>query len=458
MNLLNQFQQNWQFHFAPLILPRQKILLALSGGIDSTVLAHLLHQSKIEFIAAHVNYQLRGEESNRDENFVVSLCTSLQIPLLVKRIDTKKYMSEKQLSVQVAAREIRYNWFDEIRLNDITLNNAWVATAHHANDSVETSMMHFFRGTGIEGLKGISALHQSKKILRPLLPFFRSQIELYAEDNGISFIVDSSNLTNQYTRNFLRNSIIPELEKVIPSVQENIFQNTQRFSEVTILYKQAVHQQLKKMLEQKENEWHIPVLKWKKVNPIQTITWEIIEPFGFSAAQISEVIKLLDGTNSSFINSPSHRIIKNRQWMIIAPTAQNESNHIVIEGIGKTLFIEGELTISSHEIADVSNELTKSNLDNKQLGIEWLDAHAIQFPLLLRQWAVGDYFYPLGMSKKKKVAKFLIDARLSKTDKEKIWVLESNKKIIAIIGLRIDNRFRYTEATKQLLILQYTRI
>lgn len=457
MNLFNQFQQNWQSHFAPLILPGQKILLALSGGMDSTVLAYLLKQSQVEFIAAHVNYQLRGEESNRDENFVVSLCESLHIPLLVKRIDTKKYMSEKQLSVQEAAREIRYNWFEEIRQNDVTLSRAWVATAHHANDSVETSMMHFFRGTGIEGLKGISSLHHSKKILRPLLPFFRGQIKLYAEANSISFIVDSSNLTNLYTRNFLRNAIIPELEKVIPSVQENIFQNTQRFSEATILYKQAVDQQLKKMLEQQGNEWHIPVLKWKKVNPLQTITWEIIEPFGFSAAQISEVIKLLDATNSSFIHSPSHRIIKNRQWMIIAPIAQNESNHIVIEGIGKTLFIEGELTISSHDIADVLNELTKTNLDNKQLGIEWLDAHGIQFPLLLRQWAVGDYFYPLGMSKKKKVAKFLIDSKLSKIEKEKIWVLESNKKIVAIIGLRIDNRFRYTTSTKQLLKLQYTR-
>lgn len=458
MNLLNQFQQNWQSQFAPLVLPGQKILLALSGGMDSTVLAHLLHLSGIQFIAAHVNYQLRGEESNRDESFVVSLCESLGVPLLIKRIDTKNYMFENQLSVQVAAREIRYNWFDEIRLNDVTLSSAWVATAHHANDSVETSMMHFFRGTGIEGLKGISAFHQSKKIVRPLLPFFRNQIVQYATESKISFVVDSSNLTNQYTRNFLRNSIIPELEKVIPSVQENIFQNTQRFSEVTILYKQAVHQQLKKMLEQKGNEWHIPVLKWKKVNPIQTITWEIIEPFGFSAAQISEVIKLLDATNSGFIKSPSHRIIKNRQWMIIAPIAQQESKHIVVEGIGVTSFIEGEVAISLHDITDVSNELSKSNLDNKQLGIEWLDAHAIQFPLLLRQWAVGDYFYPLGMSKKKKVAKFLIDARLSKIDKEKIWVLESNKKIIAIIGLRIDNRFRYTAATKQLLKLQFTRI
>lgn len=458
MNLLNQFQQNWQSQFAPLILPGQKILLALSGGMDSTVLAHLFYQCGIQFIAAHVNYQLRGEESNRDENFVVTLCESLGVPLLIKRIDTKNYMLEKQLSVQVAAREIRYNWFEEIRFNDVTLYSAWVATAHHANDSVETSMMHFFRGTGIEGLKGISALHQSKKILRPLLPFFRNQIDQYATESNISFVVDSSNLTNQYTRNFLRNTIIPDLEKVFPTIQENIFQSTQRFSEVAALYKQAVNLQLKKMLEQKGNEWHIPVLKWKKASPLHTITWEIIEPFGFTAAQINEVVKLLDATNSSYINSYSHRIIKNRQWMIIAPINQHESFHILLEGLGKTSFIEGEITISLQDISDVSNELIKTKLDNKQVYVEWLDANAIQFPLLLRKWVIGDYFYPLGMTKKKKVAKFLIDTRLSKTDKEKIWVIESDKKIIAILGLRIDNRFKYTPSTKQLLKLQYARV
>lgn len=456
MTLLIQFQQNWQFHFAPLILPRQKILLALSGGIDSAVLAHLLHQSKIEFIAAHVNYQLRGAESDRDERFVVSLCEGLDVPLLIKKIDTKNYMSEQDLSVQVAAREIRYNWFDEIRLNDITLNHAWVATAHHANDSVETSMMHFFRGTGIEGLKGIPALHHTKKIIRPLLPFFRSQIDQYAQENGISYIVDASNLTNQYTRNFLRNSIIPELEKQIPSLQENIIQNTQRFSEVSILYKQAVNQQIKKLLEQKGNEWHIPVLKWKKANPINSITWEIIQPFGFHSAQIVEVIKMLDASNSCYINSTSHRIIKNRQWMIIAPIAQIETKFQLIEGVGTIPFSEGELSISLHDIFEIAKDLTNKNSENNKLSIEWLDADAIQFPLLLRPWAMGDYFYPLGMVKKKKVSKFLIDARLSKTDKEKIWVLESDKKIIAIIGLRIDNRFKYSPSTKQLLKLQYT--
>jgi len=455
MNLLHQFQKNWQLNFAPLILPNQKIVLALSGGVDSTVLAHLLHQSGIQFVAAHVNYQLRNEESTRDENFVVSLCEHLKIPLLIKKADTIKYLSEEQLSVQVAAREIRYQWFDEIRLQDETLHSALVATAHHANDSIETSMMHFFRGTGIDGLKGIPTFHQSKKIIRPLLPFFRNEIEHYAIENGISFVVDSSNLTNKYTRNFLRNTIIPALETVIPTVQENVFQNTFRFTEVALLYKQAVNQQLNKLIEERGNERHIPVLKWKKANPIHTITWEIIEPFGFSSAQITEVIKMLDATNSSFINSTSHRIIKNRQWMIIAPLAKNEAKHVLIEGLGSTSFLEGELTLSLHDISQAPNELTKSSLTEKNINIEWLDANAIQFPLLIRKWSTGDYFYPLGMTKKKKVSKFLIDARLSKTDKEKIWVIESDKKIIAILGLRIDNRFKYTNSTKQLLKMQY---
>jgi len=457
MNLLNQFQKNWQSHFASLILPEQKIILALSGGVDSTVLAYLLHQSGIQFVAAHVNYQLREAESSRDENFVVSLCAQLHIPLLIKKVDTNAYMLEKQLSVQVAAREIRYHWFDEIRANDESLKSAWVVTAHHANDSVETSMMHFFRGTGIDGLKGISTIHSTKKILRPLLPFFRSQIEQYAKENSIDFVVDSSNLTNKYTRNFFRNTIIPELEKVIPTVQENVFQNTHRFAEVALLYKQAVKQQLTKLIEHKGNEQHIPVLKWKKVNPLHTITWEIIEPFGFTATQIPEVIKMLDASNSSFISSATHRIIKNRQWMIIAPIAQNEAKHLLIEGQGTMLFLDGELTLSIHDIAAVSSELTQPKSAENNQSIEWLDANSIQFPLLIRQWSAGDYFYPLGMSKKKKVAKFLIDARLSKTDKEKVWVMESDKKVIALLGLRIDNRFKYTHSTKQLLKLQFTR-
>ncbi|PJE47529.1 MAG: tRNA lysidine(34) synthetase TilS [Sediminibacterium sp.] len=457
MNLLDEFQQNWKIHFAPLLLPKQKVMLALSGGADSTVLAYLLHQSGIPFVAAHVNYQLRGSESERDEAFVQSFCQTLNIPLFVKKIDTHLYVTQHQLSVQVAAREIRYQWFNEIRATNPDLAYSWVLTAHHANDSIETSMLHFFRGTGIDGLKGIPAINQSNKVIRPLLPFFRKQIEAFANENQIAFIVDSSNLSNHYTRNFFRNQLIPELESIFPAVQDNLLQNTHRFEETAILYQQGVQLQLKKLIEQKENEWHIPVLKWKKVNPLHTITWEIIQPFGFTAAQIPEVVKLLDGTNSSYVQSDSHRIIKNRQWMIIAPLANMQAHHIIIEGAGKTRFLAGELTLSLHDRAILPTALSGPTASNNALSVEWIDATKISFPLQLRHWAIGDYFYPLGMTKKKKVSKFLIDSRLSKTDKEKIWVLTADKKIIAIIGLRIDNRFKYSDSTKQLLKIEFKR-
>ncbi|WP_439506506.1 tRNA lysidine(34) synthetase TilS [Sediminibacterium sp.] len=457
MNFLEEFQQHWKKHFAHLILPKQKVLLALSGGADSTVLAYLLHQSGIEFVAAHVNYQLRGSESERDEAFVQSFCQTLNIPLFVKKIDTQLYVTQHQLSVQVAAREIRYHWFDEIRATNIELTNSWVLTAHHANDSIETSLLHFFRGTGIDGLKGIPAINQSNKVIRPLLPFFRKQIEAFANQNQVAFIVDSSNLSNHYTRNFFRNQLIPELESIFPAVQENLLQNTYRFEETAILYQEGVQLQLKKLVEQKDNEWHIPVLKWKKVKPLYTITWEIIQSYGFSAAQIPSVIKLLDGANSSYVQSNSHRIIKNRQWMIIAPLAEQQAHHVIINRAGKTRFKEGEIDLSLHDIQSVSSEINNTPILNHNINIEWVDADRVKFPLLIRQWAAGDYFYPLGMTKKKKVSKFLIDARLSKTDKEKIWVLESDKKIIAIIGLRIDNRFRYSANTKKVLKIQFNR-
>lgn len=457
MNLLDEFQQHWKIHFAPLLLPKQKVLLALSGGADSTVLAYLLHHSGIPFVAAHVNYHLRGSESERDEAFVQSFCQTWKIPLLIKNVDTQLYVAQHQLSVQVAAREIRYQWFNEIRTTNSDLTHSWVLTAHHANDRIETSMIHFFRGTGIDGLKGIPAINHTNKVLRPLLPFYRKQIEAFAKENQIAFIVDSSNLSNHYTRNFFRNQLIPELESIFPAVQDNLLQNTYRFEETAILYQQGVQLQLKKLIEQKENEWHIPVLKWKKVNPLYTITWEIIQPFGFTSAQIPEVVKLLDAANSSYVQSESHRIIKNRQWMIIAPLANMQAHHIIIEGIGKTRFLAGELTLSLHDISALPTSISQSTASNNAFIVEWVDACKIKYPLQLRPWAMGDYFYPLGMTKKKKVSKFLIDARLSKTDKEKIWVLASDKKIIAIIGLRIDNRFKYSDSTKQLLKLEFKR-
>lgn len=453
--MLARFQQHWHSCFTGLQKTGRPFLLAMSGGADSTVLAILMKTIDIDFRVAHVNYQLRGEESNRDEAFVKSFCNKHSIGCWIKRVDTIQYKTETGLSTQVAARNIRYDWFNQLRKDNDELADCWVITAHHANDAIETSAMHFFRGTGLEGLKGIVAVHQEKKIIRPLLPFFKEEIEAFAKSHSIEFVTDSSNDSDDYTRNYFRNQLFPSIKKVFPTVEQNLLANLTRFNEAAALYKQAVDVQLKKLLHLKGNECHVPVLLWQKVNPLHTITWEIIAPFHFSADQIPEVIKLFSAENSSYIQSATHRIIKNRNWMIIAPIAAEKSANIVIDRPGVTHFSEGILELSFCEEAS-SSLLSVNSRPDVNTVVEYLDASAVSFPLLLRKWKAGDYFYPLGMVKKKKVAKFLMDLKMSKTEKEKVWILESDTKIIAVLGKRIDHRFRCVATTTQQLALVFT--
>lgn len=457
MDLNESFGLHWRSHFASLLNPGDALLLAASGGLDSTVLAHLFKANRISFVLVHMNFGLRGQESLRDEQFVRDLGKELSVDVYVKQADTKAYAASHQLSTQEAARELRYQWFAELMEQQSAFSGetvpfkrrfAFTVTAHHADDSVETMLMHFFRGTGIEGLRGIPAVHRERKIIRPLLPFTRGQLERFAVDHRIRFVTDSSNLSSDYTRNYFRNQLIPQLQEVFPNVRENLLHNAERLSEAAVLYQQAVQLQLGKLMEKRGNEIHIPVMKWQKTAPLQTITWEMIRPFGFSAAQTKEVMKLKDAANGSSVASATHRIIRNRAWLIIAPLASESANHILIESEGTVSFEGGTLTL---RFMDRPAKLTA------EPGVEWLDADQLVFPLLLRKWKTGDYFYPLGMTKKKKLSKFFIDAKLSKIQKEQVRVLETNQKIICIPGLRIDNRFKYTDASKRLLKLTYQR-
>jgi tRNA(Ile)-lysidine synthase len=450
MELIDSFKKHWQSKFNQLLAAGEAIILASSGGLDSTVLAHLLKANQIPFVLAHANFKLRAEESTRDQDFVQELGLQLNVPVFIKQFETELYAAEAKLSIQEAAREIRYNWFASLLLSQNEgFRLSCIATAHHTDDSIETMLMHFFRGTGIEGLTGIPAWHREKKVIRPLLSFTRKELESFALLKGIKFITDSSNAKDDYTRNYFRNQLIPQLQEVFPQVRDNLQRNLTRFEEAATLYQNAVNQQIEKLIEQKGAEWHIPVLKWKKVNPLQTITWEIIRKFGFSANQTKEVIKLFDADNGSTIRSSSYRIIKNRAWMIIAPIANEIENNICINEPGKYLFEKGSIDIKL-----VKNTQSIKNTEN---GVEFLDASNIQFPLLLRKYKIGDYFYPLGMTKKKKLAKFLIDAKLSKTEKESVWVLEMDKKIIAVVGHRIDNRFKYSDKSTSLLQFIYRK-
>ncbi len=453
MSLLQQFIQYCKQELR-FVTNQTQLVLAVSGGVDSVVLADLCHHAGFEFVIAHCNFQLRGEESSRDENFVRSLGEKYNKQVLIKQFDTKAYAEEKKCSIQVAARELRYGWFETLTVNRRTLTESdslppfrgWgLATAHHADDNIETLLLNFFRGTGISGLHGI--LPKQGNIIRPLLFAKREEIVAYAKEQNLSWVEDSSNASDKYSRNFVRHQVVPLMKTIYPQVDDNLLANIERFKEIELIYNTTVAQTKAKLIEIKGNESHIPILKLKKQTPLKTIVFEIIKDFGFAATQTEEAIKLLDAANGSFIASASHRLIINRNWLIIAPLQSEEALNIIIEeGTQEIVYAGGTLTFETTpaDSAHLPNDAT----------IATLNADEIKYPLLLRPYKQGDYFYPLGMLKKKKLSKFFIDQKLSKTDKERVWVIESDKRIVWVIGLRIDNRFRLKPSNSLQLVIK----
>lgn len=445
MNLLQSFKDF--IAKDNLFSSKDKLLVAVSGGMDSVVLCELCHQAGLPFVIAHCNFRLRGAESDRDEKFVRQLAGRYGRELLVRQFDTKQYAAEKKISIQVAARELRYDWFKEISglssMEPIPI--ARIVTAHHLDDNIETLLMNFFKGTGIAGLRGI--LPRQGNIVRPLLFAGKEELKRFALDNQLDWVEDSSNESDKYTRNYFRHQVIPLVEQLVPGALHNLADNTVRFREIEALYRQSVELYKKKLLEPKGNEIHIPVLKLKKSAPLPTIVYEIIKEFGFSPQQAGEVISLLDSGSGKYLRSATHRILKNRNWLIISPLQATLSGHIVIESTEAAVLYEGgELKLEL--LSAVGRQLSADS------AIAHLDAASIQFPLLLRKWRQGDYFYPLGLRKKKKLGRFFIDNKLSLNDKEKVWVIEMDKKIVWIVGLRIDDRFRITLQTRQILKIE----
>lgn len=445
--LLEQFRAHVQS--SQLFQKNDQLVVAVSGGADSVALCELCHLSGYSFQMAHCNFQLRGAESERDEEFVKKLAEKYGVALHHTRFDTKTYAQEHKVGTQVAARELRYQWFDEI-IAELKKNGAaFLLTAHHANDNIETLLMNFFKGTGIRGLQGIP--ERNNYIIRPLLFATRKQILQFLQEQRQSFVEDSSNLTEDYTRNYFRRSLIPSIEEVFPNVEENLIQNIIRFKDAGILYNEIIKQKREKLAEVRGNEVHIPVLKLQKIKAVHTVLYEIVKNFDFLPSQINSILHLLKSESGKFIASSTHRIIRNRAWLIITPLKSSVSQHILIhENQDKVTFDEGTIHISKllwKEGAEIV----------KDTDVALIDADAIKFPLLLRKWKQGDYFYPLGMDKKKKLSRFFIDLKMSVAQKENIWVIEQDRKIIWIAGLRIDNRFKITAKTMEVLRLTLSR-
>ena len=445
-NLLTTFREFIQKE--NLFTTNDRLLLAVSGGVDSVVLCELCKQAGFDFAIAHCNFQLRDEESDEDETFVQSLAIQYGVPFLLNRFETSTLAREHKLSIQEAARELRYAWFTSLLSgNDNTIEKPfqYILTAHHANDNIETLMMNFFKGTGVQGLQGMlpkeGGLHQN--ITRPLLFARKQDILSFATEHNLLFREDSSNASIKYSRNFIRNEVMPLLQQVYPAVEENLLDNINRFKDMQVLYQQAIDAICKKLIHRQGLEIHMPVLKLAKTAALPTILFEITRSYGFTPGQIPGIIQLLNSESGKYIDSATHRILRNRKWLIMAPLQETGLDHYLLEEY------DIKLVFGKHVLL-MEKKSSPQPID-ADAHTAMIDLDEISFPLLIRRWKRGDYFYPLGMAKKKKLSRFFIDQKMSLIEKENTWVIESNKRIVWVIGRRIDDRFKIKTSTTQIL-------
>ncbi len=423
-----------------LIHPSDTVLLAVSGGIDSVVMCELFHQAKIKFAIAHCNFQLRGKESDEDELFVEQLSEKYNVPFHTIAFDTKQYAKKNKISIQVAARELRYNWFNEIADN---FNYDCIATAHHQDDSIETFFINLLRGTGIRGLHGI--LSNQNNIIRPLLFAGRKGIESFAKQNKLKFREDSSNEEDKYTRNKIRHHLIPLLREINNHSEKNILLAMEHLKQVEDIYSQSVQKKRSKVTINKGGITTISIAGLKKLEPLSAYLYEFLQPFGFNGAVVNEIIDSLDtSVSGKQFFSTTHRLIKDRSYLFIEEKKSKKNQSIEILKNSKTVIFD----LSSLRLKSIKRTKDYSIIFKK--SVAQLDYDKLVFPLTLRKWEKGDFFYPIGMKGKKKLSDFFIDQKLSLIEKEDVWVMLSENKVAWVVGYRVDDRFKITDKTRKI--------
>jgi tRNA(Ile)-lysidine synthase len=404
--------------------PQHRLLLAVSGGVDSVVMVDLCAKAKLNFALIHCNFQLRGEASDGDEVFVSQLAKSVDAQFFVKKIDTKKYAKKHNISTQMAARTLRYAWFEEIRSSH---SFDWVVVAHHRNDLLETVLLNLSRGTGLAGLHGI--LPKNGRIVRPLLFADRVEIERYALTNHLQWREDASNESDDYQRNLIRHKIVPVLEQLNPRITQAVAQ-TARIIEASERLIGEVLQKIPTKSHQNTIEIALPDLTE------DTLIF-YLHRFGFSFEQALKIWQLRTTTETKIFESPAYQLNISRGSIVIVPKEELKHTTVVIDQLTPKIETPvGTLTMQMVE---------RSAIDaaNNDKHTAYFDADVLEFPLKIRKWVPGDYFFPLGMNhKKKKVSDYLVNIKLAKHLKEQVYVLESNQKIAWIIGHRTDEIYR----------------
>ncbi len=416
-----------------------KSIVAVSGGLDSMVLLHLAQAANLKIGVANCNFNLRGAESDGDSKFVKEYAEQHNLQLFATLFDTLKFAKELKLSTQMAARDLRYLWFEELRQEN---NFDYILTAHHLDDNLETFLINLSRGSGIDGLIGIPAV--SNNVVRPILPFTREQILEYAEDNNIIWREDSSNADDHYLRNSIRQNITPELKNLTGNFMQS-FQNSQKYLQQTqSMAKDASVLVYKQVVDVEEETIKIKLYELLRLENFEAYLYDWLNPFGFRSWE--DIYNLTTAQSGKVVHSAEYTLLKDREYLILFKQLNQESSqHFYIQ--------KGVTKVNNPIKLELSAEPYDSNIDSNCI---FVDCETLHFPLELRRWKEGDYFYPLGMTGKKKLSKFFKDQKISVNQKETIWLLLSDGDIVWIVNHRLDNRFKVTDNTKEILRIKLT--
>ena len=407
---------------------KDKVLIALSGGADSVALLRVMVYLGYSCEAAHCNFRLRGEESDRDESFVRNLCNNLNIPLHVIHFDTNEYAAQHQVSIEMAARELRYDWFEKLRKE---LKADVVAVAHHRDDSVETLLLNLIRGTGINGLTGIHP--KNNHIVRPLLTVSREDILAYLKEMKQEYVTDSTNLQDEYTRNKIRLNLLPMMETINPSIKSSLFSTASHLLDASVIYNKVIEEGKKRVIT---NEG-ISIEKLLTEPSPRALLFEILYPLGFNSAQADDIFLSLDRQSGRKFFSPAWMVVRDRAYLLIKRLTSQ-----AVEAEEKPV-IEEERFPYTPDFVIPRDKKTAC-----------FDADKLSYPLTIRKWQAGDRFVPFGMKGKKNVSDYLTDVKYSILQKESMYVLCSGEQIVWLVGERTDNRFRIDKDTKNVLLLR----